>query len=100
MSPLRRLLALAFVLAPLPALAALPASGEAVYQRRCASCHESGAPNIPTRAAMKNLSVTHILRSLDFGSMAGPANPLRREDRDAVAAYLGGAGSGVNLPAK
>ena len=49
---------------------------------------------------MKNLPVTRILRSLDFGSMAGPPKPLRREDRDAVAAYLGGAGSGVNLPAQ
>jgi polyvinyl alcohol dehydrogenase (cytochrome) len=75
-----------------PALSAAPVSGEAVYQKRCASCHESGSPKVPSREALKKLPAAHISRSLDFGSMSNVASSLRRDEREAVAAYLGVAG--------
>ena len=75
-----------------PALSAAPVSGEAVYQRRCASCHESGNPRVPSREALKKVSVARISRSLDFGEMSNVASSLRRDEREAVAAYLGVAG--------
>jgi len=82
------------------AVHAAAVSGEAVYQRRCASCHDSGDSKAPPRGALKKLSVARILRSMDFGTMAGPANPMRRDERDAVAAWLGGPGNAVDIPAR
>jgi polyvinyl alcohol dehydrogenase (cytochrome) len=83
----RSLLALAFATAALPSLAAV--SGEAVYQKRCASCHDSGAERTPPRDALKQLSVARILRTLDFGVMINVAYVLNREEREAVANFLG-----------
>ncbi len=82
-----RSFALLTVIAALPCAAAV--SGEAVYQRRCASCHDSGSETVPPRDALKQLSVARILRTLDFGVMVNIANPLNREEREAVASYLG-----------
>jgi len=77
----------------LAAIATLPAgaavSGEAVYQRRCASCHDSASERTPPRDALKQLSVARILRTLDFGVMINIAYVLNREEREAVASYLG-----------
>src|SRR6516225_2644664 len=86
-----RNLALVAALVALPAAAAV--SGEAVYQRRCAACHDSGAERTPPRDALKQLSVARILRTLDFGVMINIAYVLNREEREAVASYLG-----VNRP--
>jgi polyvinyl alcohol dehydrogenase (cytochrome) len=74
-------------LVALPSLAAV--SGEAVYQRRCAGCHDSGAERTPPRGALEQLSVARILRTLDFGVMINIAYVLNREEREAVANYLG-----------
>ncbi len=80
-------LALATTIAALPSGAAV--SGEAVYQRRCAACHDSPSETIPPRASLKQLSVARILRTLDFGVMVNIANVLTRDEREAVAGYLG-----------
>jgi polyvinyl alcohol dehydrogenase (cytochrome) len=72
-----------------PVVSAAPVSGEAVFQKRCASCHDSGDARIPRREELKKLSVNSILRTLDFGEMSNIATPMRREERDAVAAFLG-----------
>jgi polyvinyl alcohol dehydrogenase (cytochrome) len=79
--------ALLTLLAALPSAAAV--SGEAVYQKRCAGCHDSGAERTPPRDALKQLSVSRILRTLDFGVMINIAYVLNREEREAVANYLG-----------
>src|SRR5580658_2499146 len=81
------MLALVTALAALPCAAAV--SGEAVYQRRCASCHDSASETAPPRDALKQLSVARILRTLDFGVMVNVAYVLNREEREAVANYLG-----------
>lgn len=73
--------------AALPAVAAV--SGEAVYKRRCAGCHDANLERTPPRAALQQLSVARILRTLDFGVMVNIANPMRRDEREAVANYLG-----------
>ena len=81
----------------LTAILALPCgaavSGEAVYQKRCASCHDSAGQGIPPRDALKQLSVARIMRTLDFGVMINIAYVLNREEREAVAGFLG-----VNRP--
>jgi polyvinyl alcohol dehydrogenase (cytochrome) len=82
-----------------PALLAAPVSGEAVYQKRCASCHESGS-RAPSREALKTRSVLSIQRTLDFGVMSSVASPLRRDERDAVATWLGTPGGNASPPAQ
>jgi polyvinyl alcohol dehydrogenase (cytochrome) len=69
---------------------AQPVSGEAVYKRRCAACHDKPAdgrtPGVNTLQAMTS---TRILRTLDFGAMMTIAYQLRRDEREAVASFLG-----------
>jgi polyvinyl alcohol dehydrogenase (cytochrome) len=76
------------VLAASAAHAADP-SGEEVYKQHCAACHDQVSPRIPPRESLKALSAARILRSLDFGAMMSIAYPLKREQRDAVARFLG-----------
>jgi polyvinyl alcohol dehydrogenase (cytochrome) len=64
-------------------------SGEAVYQKRCAACHDNATERAPSRDGLKQLSVARILRTLDFGVMVTIAYSLDREEREAVANYLG-----------
>lgn len=64
-------------------------SGEAVYKQRCAGCHEQSNPRIPPRSALSQMPAERILRALDFGAMMTVAYPMSRDDRQAVAAYLG-----------
>ncbi len=74
------------------ASAADPVSGEAVYQKRCAACHNQTNPRIPPRESLQKMPASRILRTLDFGAMMTIAYPMRREEREAVAHYLGTAG--------
>ena len=83
-----------------PAVAAAQVSGEALYQQRCAVCHDSGNARIPPRDELKKLSVVRILRVLDFGEMQNVASKLRQDEREAVASYLGIPGGNINVPAK
>src|SRR4051812_18345212 len=78
------------VLSLVPVIArAAPVSGEVVYRQRCAACHDQASPRIPPRAALNQMSATAILRALDFGVMMTVAYPLTREERQAVAAFIG-----------
>ena len=80
--------------------AAAPVSGEIVYQQRCAPCHDSGSARVPHRDELKKLSVTRILRAMDFGVMNNISSKLRQDEREAVATYLGLAGDAGRPPAK
>ena len=65
-------------------------SGEAIYQRRCAACHERPADGrTPGRETLQNMTSARILRTLDFGAMTTIAYQLRRDEREAVARFLG-----------
>ena len=88
-------------------------SGEAVYRSRCARCHDLADPRIPHRDVLGQMSAARILRTLDFGAMMSVAYVLRREEREAVASYLGKPGGdappsanaycsdrSVNIPAR
>ena len=55
-------------------------SGEAVYNTHCASCHD--------RETFKKMPSARILQTLESGVMSAVA-PLAKEEREAVAAYLG-----------
>ena len=68
---------------------ASPPSGEAVYRKHCASCHDQVSARIPSREALTRMPASRILRTLDFGLMMSIAYPMRRDEREAVATYLG-----------
>ena len=67
----------------------MPVSGEAVYQKRCAACHDSNNSRVPARDTLNKLSVARIVRALDFGVMMNVASPMTRDEREAVAGFLG-----------
>jgi polyvinyl alcohol dehydrogenase (cytochrome) len=66
-----------------------PLSGEAVYQKRCSTCHDQSNTRAPSKAVLQTLPAARIMRTLDFGLMMGVAYPMNREERQAVANYLG-----------
>ena len=74
-------------------------SGADVYKQRCASCHDQLDARIPTRTALEKLSPARILKTLDFGAMMSIAYPLRRDEREAVATFLGHGASDPPPPA-
>src|SRR5580765_3050436 len=67
--------------------------GEAIYRERCAGCHDLTNARIPRRDALKLMPAARILRALDFGVMMNVAYPLRRDEREAVATFLGSGAS-------
>jgi polyvinyl alcohol dehydrogenase (cytochrome) len=83
------LVLLAFVMSATLAVAQSP-SGEAVYQRRCAACHETPADGrTPGVNTLKAMTSSRILRTLNFGAMMTIAYQLRSDEREAVATFLG-----------
>jgi polyvinyl alcohol dehydrogenase (cytochrome) len=74
-------------------------SGEAVYREYCASCHDHPGARIPPRSALQALSAARILRTLDAGVMMRVAYGLQRNQREAVANYLGKASDDTAAPA-
>ena len=94
MSMMRLVLLVAFVVVGLAGSVAAQSvqspSGEATYQRRCATCHEKPADGrTPSRETLQAMTATRILRTMDFGAMMTIAYQLNREERDAVARFLG-----------
>src|SRR5258708_10105991 len=68
---------------------AAPISGADVYQKRCSTCHDQAGNRAPSRDSLQKMPAVRILRTLDFGLMMGVAYPMKREERQAVANYLG-----------
>ena len=64
-------------------------SGEAVYANHCARCHEVASPRVPPREALQNMPAERIVRALDTGAMMAVAFTMSRDERLAVASYLG-----------
>lgn len=64
-------------------------SGEAVYKEHCAACHDTTSPRVPSKAALQQMAAARIMRSLDGGAMMTVAFTMSRDERLAVASYLG-----------
>jgi polyvinyl alcohol dehydrogenase (cytochrome) len=82
-------LALLLVCSVYPAHAAGPVAGDAVYRQRCASCHEQPSTRAPQLEELKKMPARRILRALDAGVMMTVAYPMSRDERAAVAGWLG-----------
>lgn len=92
-------LLLGAVIVNAPPLYAQTVPGAAVYEKYCAQCHDQVTARIPTRDALQKMSPARIMRTLDFGLMMSIAYPLKRDERQAVAAFLGKADADVRPPA-
>jgi polyvinyl alcohol dehydrogenase (cytochrome) len=68
---------------------AAPVAGDAVYKQRCASCHEQPSTRAPQVDELRKMSARRILRALDSGAMMTVAYPMSRDERGAVASWLG-----------
>lgn len=66
-------------------------NAEALFQSRCASCHEPSIERAPTRANMRMMSSAQIAGALQSGVMAPMATGLSATDIELLAAHLGGA---------
>jgi polyvinyl alcohol dehydrogenase (cytochrome) len=75
------------------------ASGEEIYARRCAMCHDQVNERIPPRAVLQKLPASRIVRELNAGVMMAVGFNLSREDRLAVASYLGTSATESGPPA-
>ena len=79
-----------------PALAQAPASGAAVFENRCATCHATPGVSIgtdqrvPTTAALRQRTPESILDALVTGAMRQQGAALTDAERRAVAEFLGG----------
>src|SRR5690349_6098299 len=73
-----------------PAAAQAP-SGDAVFQRECASCHAAGAnTGAPTREALRQFTPEAILNALTNGKMQVQGARLTEPERRAVSEFLSG----------
>ena len=82
------LLSLFFIYAP-PARAET-SSGEAIYQRACAACHEGGVKKAPHKMFLQMMPADGILNAMEHGIMQMQAASLSRTERRAVAEFLAG----------
>jgi polyvinyl alcohol dehydrogenase (cytochrome) len=64
-------------------------SGEDVYKARCSGCHDQVNERVPPKAALQGMPSSRIVRALDSGAMMAIAFRMNRDDRIAVASYLG-----------
>ena len=68
-----------------------PQDGAAIYQRRCAKCHEApDQPRAPRPQDMTRFSPDYILRALQSGVMMPQGSRLSAEERRTVAEFLSG----------
>jgi polyvinyl alcohol dehydrogenase (cytochrome) len=74
-------------------------SGELVYGEHCAMCHEQVDERIPHRTALQQMSAARIVRALDAGAMLAIAMSMNRDERLAVADYLGTDAPDAPVPA-
>ncbi|HWF08808.1 MAG TPA: PQQ-binding-like beta-propeller repeat protein [Bryobacteraceae bacterium] len=83
------LCSIALSLVPAVLAAAGPESGEAVFEQRCAACHDQNNPRIPPRESLQKLPAARILRALNYGAMITIGYTMNMGQREAVANWLG-----------
>ena len=72
--------------------AAVPEDGAALFAKKCAECHQEDPDNdmrAPTPQALRLMSKTAILASLETGRMKWEAKFLSKAKKAAIANYLG-----------
>ena len=65
-------------------------NGAALYQARCAKCHDVPAGRTPGVSVLRAMTTNAILRVLESGAMRVQAKGMNSRERIAVASYLSG----------
>lgn len=76
------------VAAAAPRTAPTSIDGRALYQARCAACHDNAQGSIPPRALIAARAQGDIVRALTDGAMRGQAQGLHADEIDAIARHL------------
>ena len=85
-------LCLFFAMASFAALAADDPYAAQLFQKNCASCHNSEAGaggRVPQIAALKSMTPAAIQKTLESGVMKQQAAPLSPDERQRIASFLG-----------
>jgi polyvinyl alcohol dehydrogenase (cytochrome) len=85
-------LCLFFAIASIAALAADDPYAAQLFQKHCASCHNSEAGaggRIPQISALKSMTPAAIQKTLESGVMKPQAAPLSPDERQRIASFLG-----------
>ncbi len=70
-------------------------AGGAVYQKRCAQCHDAGVARAPQPGAMKLMTPERVLAALTDGKMAEQGKLLTAAETRAVATFVTGKSFGA-----
>ena len=92
-------LAAAVILAGVALAQTPPAPAEALFQSRCASCHDPNIERAPSRATLALMSPAQISGALESGLMAPMAAGLSKGDIQMLAAHLGASASALPVSA-
>jgi polyvinyl alcohol dehydrogenase (cytochrome) len=66
-----------------------PISGEELYKKRCAACHDGPVARAPHKIVFPLLGPEHVLASMNEGIMQAQAAGLTKPEKTALAEYLG-----------
>jgi polyvinyl alcohol dehydrogenase (cytochrome) len=72
------------------ALFAQAPSGQELYKRSCASCHDAGVNRAPMRDAFQLMAPERVLAAMEGGAMTTMANGRTAPERRAIAEFLTG----------
>src|SRR5581483_1657495 len=81
-----------FVIAPLMLVAAEDPYATQLFQKHCATCHDSAAGaggRIPQVSVLKTMTPSAIQKTLESGVMKAQAAPLSADERIRIATFLG-----------
>ena len=70
--------------------AAFAQDGGAVYQKRCAQCHDEGVARAPQLSAMKLMTPERVLAALTNGKMAEQGKALTAAEARVVSTFVSG----------
>jgi polyvinyl alcohol dehydrogenase (cytochrome) len=67
-----------------------PPNGKAIFNHECTSCHRANSGSrAPVPAVLRQMSQAHILQTLETGLMKDEGKQMKRDERLAVAQFLG-----------
>ncbi|RPH59910.1 MAG: cytochrome c, partial [Acidobacteria bacterium] len=64
--------------------------GAELYKSQCATCHDAGADRAPTLDALRTMSASRVLESIEVGSMISMAHGRTAAERRAIAEFASG----------
>src|SRR5580693_352239 len=88
MTVTNRALMLAFLASGI--LADQEPSGESLYRKNCAQCHDAGVGRAPQRQSFRDMTPEHVLAVMETGEMITMAQAIPAQGRRAVAEFLAG----------